>query len=70
MADAQSNGNGNGVYLVFAKEGRKIALSRSLACAIEKVLEQKNQTGTISLHLKNGGIASIESRTTFELADF
>lgn len=60
MAES-SNGNGNGCYLVSGAE--KIAIKRSLFIAIKEVLvDQKNQTGSITFHLKSGGISIVENR--------
>jgi hypothetical protein len=62
MADAQSNGNGSYVLT----EGKKIPISRSLARAIEKILEQKVQTGSLTVYVKSGGVAGVEIRHNFE----
>jgi hypothetical protein len=63
MADAQSNGNG---CYVLTNDGEKFPISRSLARAIKKILEQKMQTGSLTVYLKSGGVAGVEVRHNFE----
>lgn len=63
MADTQSNGNG---CYVLTNDGKKFPIPRSLARAIEKVLEQKMQTGSLTIFVKSGGCAGVEVRHNFE----
>jgi hypothetical protein len=63
MADAQNNGNG---CYVITNEGKKFPIPRSLARALEKLLEQKMQTGSLTLFIKSGGVAGTELRHNFE----
>ena len=63
MADAQNNGNG---CYVLLHDGKKFPITRSLARAIEKVLEQKIQTGSLTIYVKSGGVAGVEVRHNFE----
>jgi len=63
MADAPSNGNG---CYILTNDGEKLPISRSLARAIKKLLEQKMQTGSLTVYLKSGGVAGCEVRHNFE----
>lgn len=55
----------NGCY-VLTSEGEKFPISRSLARAIQRVIaDQKNQNGSITIHLKSGGVSSVEVKTVY-----
>jgi hypothetical protein len=63
MADSPTNGNGNGNGCYLLDGGQKIPIKRSLFVALKQILvEQKQQTGSVTLHLKNGGLTVIENR--------
>jgi hypothetical protein len=64
MAEPQTNGNGNGCYLLIGVD--KIPIARSLAEALQELMVmQKNRTGKITLNLKNGGVSAVELNTIF-----
>lgn len=64
MAEPSTNGNGNGCYVLMA--GEKFPIARSLAEALQELIVfQKNKTGTITLHVKNGGLSAAEVKTIF-----
>ncbi len=46
--------------------GEKFPIARSLAEALQELIVfQKNKTGTITLHVKNGGLSAAEVKTIF-----
>jgi hypothetical protein len=70
MADSPTNGNGNGNGCYLVNGAEKIPIKRSLFVAIRQILvEQKQQTGSIVFHLKNGGLTVIENRFLTDARD-
>jgi hypothetical protein len=63
MADSPTNGNGNGNGCYLVNGAEKIPIKRSLFIALRQILvEQRQQTGSVTCHLKNGGLTIIENR--------
>jgi hypothetical protein len=59
----------NGCYIAANGAGR-FPISKGLAEALRKILcDQKTKTGSITLHLKNGGVSAIETRIVSEPSD-
>lgn len=58
------NGNGNGCYVLIGAE--KFPIKKSLAEALQAlVVRQENQTGEITIHIKSGGVSSVQLKTVW-----
>lgn len=55
----------NGCY-VLTNDGKKFPITRSLAQALDQLINsQENKTGQILIHLKNGGVSAVELKTVW-----
>ena len=53
--------NGNGCYVVSSDGTQKIPLRQSVLRALKRMTDEK-LTGSISLHMKSGGLSAVETK--------